>query len=447
MLADPPMAPPGRQGRAHPAHGPSHVPRHGLARCAGVVAPALPAVAHRRQLLGGLVGASLSGGGLLGTMLGITPARTAAAPAWVEASAAQKVQPALERPAVATAQGERAVLQAVAGAGRRLVAVGERGLVLLSDDAGQHWRQAPCPVSVGLTALRFADARHGVAVGHGGVVLLSRDGGEHWVKVLDGLRIAQLERAAAQASTNPAALQSAERLVADGPDKPLLDVQMLDAQRLLVVGAYGLALYSPDGGTTWQSWRQRLDNPKELHLYALRQRGNELLIAGEQGLLLHSRDAGASFTRLASPYKGSFFTAELPPDGSWVAAGLRGNLWRSTDGGVGWQAVNVPVPASITASALLPGGALLLASQAGVVLAVAPGADQAVPLRLPPLPPLTALLPLSAAGALGTPNSSATPAAGMDSSVGDLLVLSVQGLRRLAAAVSHSFLATRAAAS
>lgn len=387
MLLDLWMAPPGRQGGVRAAF--SH--------------PAPPHPPGRRQALGVLL--ALAAGA-------VAPVRAAETGGAVAA--------ALIRPAVATAQGERAVLQAVAQAGQRLVVVGERGLILLSDDAGQRWRQTPCPVSVGLTALRFHDARHGVAVGHGGVVLRSEDGGERWVKVLDGVRIAQLEQQAAQASAHPAALQSAQRLVADGPDKPLLDVLMLDAQRLLVVGAYGLALFSPDGGITWQSWRQRLDNPKELHLYALRQRGAELLIVGEQGLLLHSPDGGERFSRLTSPYKGSFFTAELPPDGSLVAAGLRGSLWRSTDAGTTWQALAVPVPASLTASVLLPEGGWLLASQAGVVLHVAPGAAQAVPLRLPALPPLTALLPLRASG----------PGA-----AGDLLALSVQGLRRLPAAL------------
>ena len=44
-------------------------------------------------------------------------------------------------------------------AGNRLVAVGERGTILLSDD-GQAWRQVPSPVSVGLTGVSFGDDQH-----------------------------------------------------------------------------------------------------------------------------------------------------------------------------------------------------------------------------------------------------------------------------------------------
>src|SRR5690554_6830126 len=47
-------------------------------------------------------------------------------------------------------QSERAVhspLTAVTKAGERLVAVGQRGHILLSDDAGESWRQAQVSVS------------------------------------------------------------------------------------------------------------------------------------------------------------------------------------------------------------------------------------------------------------------------------------------------------------
>ena len=41
------------------------------------------------------------------------------------------------RPALATAFGSQSVLTAVTHAGSRLVAIGERGIVILSDDQGQ----------------------------------------------------------------------------------------------------------------------------------------------------------------------------------------------------------------------------------------------------------------------------------------------------------------------
>lgn len=316
-------------------------------------------------------------------MLGLAPAVSRAVPAPADA---------LDRPARAVRDPARAMLLDAARAGTRIVAVGERGLVALSDDGGATWRQAPTPTSVTLTAVRFADANQGFAVGHGGSVLASSDGGARWTRVLDGHRIAALEAEAARASGDAAALKAAERLQADGPDKPLLDLLLLDARRLRVVGAYGLALASDDGGRSWQSWRARLPNPREAHLYALRRLGETWLVAGEQGLVLRSGDDGRSFQRLTLPYTGSFFTAQLPGAQAMVVAGLRGNVWRSGDAGAAWSPQPLPVPAGITASALTADGRLLLASQAGLVLAEQGG--HFTPLPGGPLPPLNAVLPL-----------------------------------------------------
>lgn len=322
-----------------------------------------------------------------------------AAPSWGAASGA--VGDALGRPALATRNAERSVLLAADRAGPRIVAVGERGIVVLSDDQGERWRQASVPVSVTLTAVRFADPKRGYALGHGGTVLATDDGGQSWKPRLDGRRIAQMLLADAKAGGDAAAVESAERMVADGADKPLLDLVLSDAQRLLVVGAFGVALASEDGGASWTSWRARLPNPKELHLYAVRQRGSRILMAGEQGLVLVSEDSGRSFRRLTLPYGGSFFTAELPDDQSMLVAGLRGNVWRSTNAGSAWSQIASPMPVSITGSVLDAAGRILLVNQAGMVLGLkADGGDALQPLSGAPLPPLNAILALDSTHAL-----------------------------------------------
>jgi photosystem II stability/assembly factor-like uncharacterized protein len=305
------------------------------------------------------------------------------------ASAAAPVGDALQRPALVVKAPQRAVLLSAALAGERIVAVGERGIVTLSDDRGATWRQAPCPVSVTLTVVRFADARVGYAVGHGGTVLATADGGTSWTVKLDGRRAAQLALAAAK---TPEAQKEAERLQADGPDKPFLDLLLWDSRRLLAVGAYGLAFHSADGGTTWAPWMGRLPNAKALHWYVARRHGDTLLLAGEQGLLARSDDGGETFRALPSPYKGSWFTGDLKADGSLLLAGLRGNVWRTADGGATWAQLATPQPATITALAGAADGSLLLASQAGMVWRLQGDALQPVNTR--PLPMPAALLPL-----------------------------------------------------
>jgi photosystem II stability/assembly factor-like uncharacterized protein len=307
---------------------------------------------------------------------------------------AAPVADALDRPALMVRDPAHAVLLGAARCGSRVFAVGERGIAITSDDAGASWKQARVPVAVTLTAVRCVDAQVAFAVGHGGVVLASSDGGASWVRRLDGRRAAQLALDAANAGGDAKAVQEAQRLVADGPDKPFLDLHFFDARRGVVVGAYGMAFATEDGGQSWQPWMQRLPNPKGAHLYALRARGDTLLVAGEQGLVLRSTDGGREFRRLELPYQGSFFTAELMSAQEIVVAGLRGKVWRSADGGQSWLQLPTRAPVTVTASTLLADGALLLANQAGEVLKVAAGGIEAM--KLPPLPPLNALQPAGA---------------------------------------------------
>lgn len=304
---------------------------------------------------------------------------------------------AIDRPAVMSRQASRAVLLGAAKAGERLVAVGERGIIVWSDDVGQTWQQAQVPVAVTLTAVRFADAKHGFAVGHGGVVLATSDSGQNWRRRFDGLQAARIVLQQARTSGDTAALREAQRLVDDGADKPLLDLHVFDAQRMLAVGAYNLAFYTSDGGANWQSWGARLDNPKSLHWYAVRVRGDTVLLAGEQGLVLRSDDAGATFRRITTPYHGSFFTAELAGANDMLLAGMRGNVWRSGDGGANWTQLPAPPNASITASTLRTDGQVLLATMGGDLLTASTGgSSNALTAARTGLPPLFALLPVDA---------------------------------------------------
>ena len=293
------------------------------------------------------------------------------------------VAEALQRPALLVRDPAHAVLLNAAWAGHRIVAVGERGIIAVSDDEGKRWKQIAAPVSVSLTGVRFADERNGVAIGHGGVVLTTADAGNTWGVRLDGKQAARIVADAAQSAGDAAMVRVAEQLKADGADKPFFDVVLFDRGQMLVVGAYGLAFYSDDGGAHWTSWMGRLDNPRALHLYAARRRGDSVVLVGEQGLLLASADQGKTFKRLEAPYKGSFFTVELPTSGEILVAGLRGNVWRSPDNGASWAQVKSPMPATITASATAADGSVLLANQAGFILRARDGV--VVPLSRAPV--------------------------------------------------------------
>lgn len=284
---------------------------------------------------------------------------------------------ALKHPAVLSSTSLSAAMLAVTRVGSRLVAVGERGVILLSDDNGGSWRQARTPVRASLTAVQFVDDQVGWAVGHLGVILHTRDGGLTWTRQLDGIQAAALFAQAAEAVTPPALVEPARAyarlLTQDGPDKPFLALRFSDAKNGIVVGAYNLALVTRDGGSSWQPLSQNLPNPRSLHLYGISRIDNTIVIVGEQGLILRSDDGGHSFSALPSPYKGSWFGVMSARDGAWVVYGLRGSAYRSTDRGGSWEKAQTGVPASLTGGLLLRDGSLLLVAQTGDLLYSADG--------------------------------------------------------------------------
>lgn len=282
-----------------------------------------------------------------------------------------------EVPVQSTQLSNRAVFTDVAAAGNRLVAVGERGIVLISDDGAKSWRQVSTPVTSGLTAVRFLDIKEGWAIGHAGVVLHTTDGGDNWQLQLDGTQAAQIELASAKQSVDVAnaqhleeaqrRLETAQRLVDDGPDKPFLAMEFSDHLNGLVVGAFGLAMRTRDGGKTWSSAMGEIENPNGMHLYAVTHSGDEWYLGGEQGYFARSNNSGSSFTSHETPYAGTYFALAALPGGKVFIAGLKGNAFVSTDSGETFVALTNHVPATINRSLILGDGRVLMASQAGQV--------------------------------------------------------------------------------
>lgn len=332
------------------------------------------------------------------SLIALTAALCLAVAAAVPVGAAGTAAPrfgVLQQAALQSPRALSATMLAVAAAGKRLVAVGERGIVLLSDDGGARWRQAATPVQASLTAVQFVDERQGWAVGHLGVVLHSGDGGETWTKQLDGLQLPALfeQAARADAAAAPAYRDYVQLLADDGPDKPLLALHFQDARRGIVVGAYNLALGTEDGGATWTPLSARLPNPRSLHLYGVAVSGASIVLAGEQGLLLRSDNGGRDFAVLESPYRGSWFGLLATRGDRLLVYGLRGAAYVSADRGSSWTQASTELPVSISGAAELSDGTLVLGSSAGDLLV---SRDQGRSFQRrdgPPQPPIAGLVP------------------------------------------------------
>ncbi|NNF15776.1 MAG: photosystem I reaction center subunit IV [Gammaproteobacteria bacterium] len=297
-------------------------------------------------------------------------------------------------PALPSPRAPRSIINDVARAGDRLVAIGEQGHIIYSDDDGSTWVHAQVPVSVMLTSVAFASASAGWAVGHEGIVLHSEDRGASWNIQLDGKAIADMQKQAAAAKIERLqqqldalddadaqeemqyaledaefALEDLETLGDEGINTPLLSVIFFSPSEGFATGAYGVVLHTRDAGKNWSLLSGRLKNPDGFHIYGIGKSVSGALFAvGEAGKLFRSVDGGEQWQALDSPYQGSFFGVLTPPDGSVVIFGLRGRIYRSSDEGETWQAADSPAQATLMGGTVLEDGQLLLGGASGTIL-------------------------------------------------------------------------------
>ena len=245
----------------------------------------------------------------------------------VQLSAQHAATPA----AIIAPLAEKSLLLDIHKNSQQVVAVGERGHVLISTD-GEQWVQQQVPTQATLNGVFVLDNQIW-AVGHDATIVHSSDAGKSW---------------------------SVQQFLPE-LQRPLMDVAFFDAKHGVAVGAYGVFFRTLDGGQNWQREyhltflhpddREYLQSLKEEdqafyeqeiasilpHLNRLHVSDNRLYVAGEIGLLAASDDFGQSWQRLETDYYGSFFDVSQLPSGELMAAGLRGSVFRSNINHTQWQ--------------------------------------------------------------------------------------------------------------
>ncbi len=306
----------------------------------------------------------------------------------------------LDRPVEIMPLAHESLILDMTRSGDRIIAVGERGHVLVSAD-GNAWRQiANVPLRSTLTAVTSI-ASHVWAVGHDGVILHSGDAGEHWEIQRRDLRGQPAEGVDANDVRQGA---------------PLLDVLFTDAEHGFAIGAYSLLLTTSDGGKTWSGSRinaidaekeathvatvpaEQLTEPEEdsessvftadelaigmevdAHLNAIaRTESGGFVIVGERGAVFRSRDDGRSWVRSQLPYDGSMFGIVGYEGDHVLAFGLRGHVFESTDLGENWTEVSTGSELSLMGGSALANGGVVIGGVNGIVLHRARDSDPLV---------------------------------------------------------------------
>lgn len=303
----------------------------------------------------------------------------------------------------------------LAQSGKRIVAVGEQGRILVADDPKGPWREATVNPQRGsnLNNVAFVGNKRVLAVGHDSWILRSEDGGETWTEValdmeksepllgiagpFDGRLFAFGAFGQLQVSSDEGRSWQRETLVDADAGKPALpkpapeaaDDPFADpfsnfqvqssgiAERhfnamtqaadgsLILVGERGLIARSTDGGRTWKAGEP---------VYAgsffgvLSLPSKALVVYGMRGNAFHSEDFGVTWTRSEVPEKASLFGGTVTQEGNVVLVGAGNAVFVSHDGGASFRRVTDTGPAAIAAALPLAGGELLTAGETGVAL-------------------------------------------------------------------------------
>ena len=259
-------------------------------------------------------------------------------------------QDPLDLPVLQMESASTSLLLDVTQAGERLIAVGERGHILYSDDKGEEWTQAEVPIRSQLNAVFFMDERRGWAVGEDAVILNSVDGGVSWKKQFDA-REAEMKG-------------------------PLLDLYFKNAEEGFAVGVFNKIYHTVDAGQHWEEWQDHADNLDEWHFFSMASTAEDTLyVTSEAGLLFRSQDSGESFVPLQTAHDGSFHgvLAKRDTDGldRLILFGVGGKLFTTVDGGERWRELDTQTEAGLSGGTWLADGSALIVGADGLMLHVA----------------------------------------------------------------------------
>jgi len=258
-------------------------------------------------------------------------------------------QDPLDQSALLMTSAQHSLLLDVAHAGNRLVAVGERGHILYSDDQGANWMQAQVAVRSQLNAVYFWNDKRGWAVGEDAVILHTNDGGQSWTKQFDG-RDAEMKG-------------------------PLLDLYFVNANEGYAIGVFNKLYRTTDGGQSWENWQEHADNLDEWHLFAMSSPVKGVIyVASEAGLLFRSVDGGESFEPLQTDHDGSFHGVLVRRGAEGqdqiVLSGVGGKLFVSHDSGDSWRELDSQTEAGLSGGSWLADGSALIVGADGIMLNV-----------------------------------------------------------------------------
>lgn len=271
--------------------------------------------------------------------------------------------------------------------GKVLIAIGERGVILRSEDSGRHWSLSDVRGAASdlRAVIHHPPSGAWIAAGTHGTILRSLDAGRTWTALEHDLKLtfeslffeprsgALLiggEAGIVGRSTDAGVSWRLERIRMQEPVTPITAFHSLPGQ-LLATSALGRFLTSVDGGATWQ-----------LHSMGGNAYFTDAVFDPEHRVALMTSHVGDVFRLVAG--EDSWERVELTFAGhkkylsairydartkSLLVAGHHGLAARSSDGGRTWQQANTGFATSMESLAHLGGGRYIGFGEGGFICA------------------------------------------------------------------------------